>query len=137
MMQKQGPDTDIMDSIPVQSIRAELMQNPWCIALILFGSVARGESRAISDIDLCVITQGNTPEPELMNLLSYGSERIDMSLFSSLPLTLRFRVIKEGKILFCKDTLALHRIKADTIREYLDIAPLIRRQSLHFVNSTG
>ena len=72
-----------------------------------------------------------------MNLLSYGSKRVDVSLFFALPITIRFRVIKEGKILFCKDPLAIHRIKSDTIREYLDRAPHIKRQCLRAMNLPG
>lgn len=32
-----------------------------------------------------------------MDILWYGSRKIDVSLFHDLPLTIRFRVLKEGK----------------------------------------
>lgn len=72
-----------------------------------------------------------------MDLLSYGSGKIDVSLFWDLPITIRFRVIREGKVLFCRDTPAINGIKADTVREYIDVAPLIRRHSLHAIGITG
>ncbi len=134
MMQSQNSYNNRMDTPSFKSILHELKANTDCVALMLFGSVAREEARAISDIDLCIITRKNTPEPEAMNLMSYGSEGIDISLFWDLPLMIKFRVIKEGKILFCKDPLLLHRIKTDTIREYLDTAPLIRKHSLHCID---
>jgi len=104
----------------------ELASRDEVIAIILFGSVARGHAREISDIDICIITR-QVPEPVKMDLLSYGSEEIDVSLFYDLPITIRFQILREGKILSCRETLALHAIMADTVREYPDIAPCIRR----------
>jgi predicted nucleotidyltransferase len=42
------------------------------IAIILFGSVARGQAREISDFDICVITGKEIPEPVKIDL---GNER--------------------------------------------------------------
>ncbi len=109
----------------------ELHSRENIIAVILFGSVARGTSGPLSDIDLCIVTSQNIIEPEKRELQSYGSRRIDMSIFYDLPLTIRFRVLREGKLLYCRDSLALHRIIVSTVRQYLDTAPLIRKHSLH------
>jgi predicted nucleotidyltransferase len=117
----------------ISPVTEELRTKESVIALILFGSVARGQSRQDSDIDLCVLTRTNIPEPERMDILSYGSRKIDVSLFHDLPLTIRFRVLKEGKIIFCKDALYLHRTTVATVREYLDCAPLIKKHCLHAI----
>ena len=109
----------------------ELRTNDNVIALILFRSVARGEAREYSDIDLTIITRTGIFKPEEHYLLIYGSRKVDVSLFFALPITIRFRVIREGKVLFCKDPLQLHRTKVKTVQEYLDIAPLIRRHCRH------
>ena len=127
--------SDITDTIPdmqqITPIIRELSLKDDVIALVLFGSVARGQARRISDIDLCIVTPGNIPQSNRWDLLSYGSQRIDVNLFCDLPITIRFRVIREGRVIFCKNALLFHRIKAETVREYLDIAPLIRRHCLH------
>jgi|WetSurMetagenome_2_1015567.scaffolds.fasta_scaffold161116_3 uncharacterized protein len=115
----------------------ELSAHEEVIAIILFGSVARGQARKDSDIDICVIARHNTPETVMMDLLSYGSEKMDISLFRDLPITIRFNAIRDGRILFCRDLPELRRIMADTVREYLDIAPLIRRSSLHAIGISG
>ena len=125
------PPKTIPQDAPVKQIVEELRTNDNVIALILFGSVARGEAREYSDIDLTIITRTGISEPEEHYLLSYGSQKVDVSLFFALPITIRFRVIREGKVLFCKDPLQLHRIKVKTVQEYLDIAPLIRRHCRH------
>ncbi len=115
----------------------ELAARDEVIAIILFGSVARGHAREISDIDICIITGKEIPEPVKMDLLSYGSGDIDVSLFYDLPITIRFQVLREGKILSCRDTLALHAVMADTVREYLDIAPFIRRNCFRALGMSG
>jgi len=101
------------------------------LAIILFGSVARGQARPFSDIDLCVVTRPHVPESERSDLQSYGSRKIEVSIFDTLPLPVRFRVIREGKLVWCKDRLAVHRVMAETIRNYLDNSSRIRRHSLH------
>jgi predicted nucleotidyltransferase len=127
----------IKEIAAIKPVIDELRANDHTLALILFGSVARGDARKDSDIDLCIVTSRDIPEPDKMDLLSYGSGNIDVSFFWDLPVTIRFRVIREGKVLFCKDTLELNGIKADTVREYLDIAPLIHRHSLHAIGITN
>ena len=116
---------------------SELCTKDSVVAIILFGSVARGRARPVSDIDLCLLTKTGTPESEQIDLISYGTAKIDISLFSGLPLPIRFRVIKEGIVLFCRDPLALHRTRTATVREYLDTAPLIRKYCLHALQVTG
>jgi len=132
-----GKTQKVPDDVALGAVLEELRAKESVIAIILFGSVARGEARPISDIDLCLITKKEITEPEQIDLLSYGSEKIDISLFRDLPPTIRFRVIKEGKTLFCRDHLAHHRIKVDTVREYLDTAPLIRKYCLHALGIAG
>ena len=113
----------------------ELQAHDAVLGLILFGSVARGCARPFSDADLCIVTRKNTTDAVRMELLSYGSKKIDVSIFSDLPVQIRFRVIKEGRILFFKDFLALHRIRVATVREYLDLEPFIKRHCLHAITA--
>ena len=127
--------SEIADSIPdmqqINPIIRELSLKDDVIALVIFGSVARGQARSISDIDLCIVTPKDLSQSSRWDLLSYGTEKIDVNLFCDLPITIRLRVIREGRVMFCKNALLFHRIKAETVREYLDIAPLIRRHCLH------
>lgn len=115
----------------------ELQANNAVLGLILFGSVARGCARPFSDVDLCIVTEKKLPDTVRMDLISFGSKMVDVSIFSDLPIQIRFRVIKEGRILFFRDALALHRIKADTVRKYLDFAPFLKRRCLHTISAAG
>jgi len=121
----------------ITSVVEELQAHDAVLGLILFGSVARGCARPYSDVDLCIVTKKNTPDAVRMELLSYGSKKIDVSIFSDLPVQIRFRVLKEGKILFFKESLALHRIKVATVREYLDFEPFLRKHCLHAITADG
>ena len=131
LMQGSATADTLPDMQQIAPLIRELFQKEEVVALVLFGSCARGQARSISDIDLCIVTQRDLPQSDRWDLLSYGSEGIDLTLFWDLPVTIRFRVIREGRVLFCKDTLRFHRIQAQTVREYFDIAPLIRRHCLH------
>jgi predicted nucleotidyltransferase len=111
-MQMRDPQNAIPGIEQAKPVIDELAAREEVIAIILSGSVARGQTREISDIDICVMTKKGAPEPVKMDLLSYGSEKTDVSLFYDLPITIRFRVIREGKLLFCRDTPGLHAIMA-------------------------
>jgi predicted nucleotidyltransferase len=82
---------------------------------ILFGSQAKGCQKKESDIDICVITDGNDDRP-----LEFSSPKYDISLFHKLPLTFRYRALREGSILFSKDGPLLAKVKFWTIKQYLD-----------------
>jgi len=96
------------------------------ISIYLFGSYARGREKPFSDIDICVIADKHAKRDEI---LSHSSKKIDISIFHDLPMSMRFRVIKEGKLLFSRDELKLHRIIVATIRSYLDFKPHILRRT--------
>ncbi len=72
---------EIEDVAAIKPVIDELQTNDHVLALILFGSVVRGEAREDSDIDLCIVTSRDIPESEKMDLLSYGSGKLDVSFF--------------------------------------------------------
>ena len=102
-------------------------------AIYLFGSYAKGNAKPISDIDISVITKRNVPRNIKEEILSNSSKNIDISIFWDLPPTIRFRVFKEGKLLYKRDEIALQRVKVDTLKSYLDIQPMIKRHCIHIV----
>lgn len=82
---------------------------------ILFGSRVRGRPRADSDIDVCVVTEGEDDEA-----LALSSGRMDISVFRRLPLYMRYRVLRDGEVLFCKDEGLLTKLRFWTVKLYLD-----------------
>jgi predicted nucleotidyltransferase len=114
-------------SIFDEQIISELKEIKDVEAIYLFGSYAKNKVKPYSDIDLCLITPKGLPDKKKALLGSHSSDKIDISLFWDLPLSIRFRVFSEGKLLYCKDELFLLRVKVDTIKEYLDFQPVIER----------
>ena len=104
----------------------ELTNNKKVEAIYLFGSYARGNIKHFSDIDICVVTERNISKGVKEEILSNSSKKIDISIFWDLPLSIRFRVIKEGKLLYKRDALKLQRVKVDTLKAYLDFQPIIK-----------
>ena len=95
-------------------------------AVYLFGSYARGEIHAKSDVDFCVFLK-KEDEKTISEVSSYSSDNVDISFFHMLPLAIRFRVFKEGKPLAIKDKSFIDIFKISTWKNYLDIKPLINR----------
>ena len=57
--------------------------------------------------------------------LSYLSESdLDIQMFQQLPVFIRVRVLKEGKILFCRDMDTLYSIALQTVREFAYFRPV-------------
>ena len=95
--------------------------------MYLFGSHARGVAGPTSDLDICVITESDISRQEKEEIMGNSSRRIDIVLFWNLPPVIRFRVLREGRPLYIRDELALHRIRVKTLDTYLDMQPMIRR----------
>ncbi len=110
----------------IDKIIEPFKKNRDVISIYLFGSYARGREKPFSDIDICVIADKHANRDEI---LSHSSKKIDISIFHDLPMSMRFRVIKEGKLLFSRDELKLHRIIVATIKSYLDFKPHILRRT--------
>lgn len=97
------------------------------VAVFLFGSRARGESAPGSDIDVCLILRPGNYSPMILNQkrLSYLKEgNADVHIFSQLPLYIRHRVLKEGKILLCQDEDLLYEIAFRTVQAFEDFRHL-------------
>jgi uncharacterized protein len=96
------------------------------LAAYLFGSAVRGELRGISDIDICVI--GRLNKEEKRRILRECSEKLDISFFDELPISIKFRVFKEGRVLFVRNHASLNRIKMITLREYRDYYEIVKKR---------
>jgi hypothetical protein len=99
------------------------------IAIMLFGSHAGGQAGPLSDIDLCIVTENTLSREEKDLILSHASRTLSLSIFRDLPPAVRFRVLKEGVILWGTPDLRLQRIQVETVRAYLNVKPLIERHT--------
>jgi len=95
------------------------------IAVLLFGSTAREEQHPKSDIDICLVL---IPQKKPYNNLYMSHKRLkylsqsdmDIQIYQQMPLYIKTRILKEGKILFVKNENLLYDIAIKTVKEFED-----------------
>jgi predicted nucleotidyltransferase len=97
------------------------------LAVMLFGSRARGDASRASDVDVCLVLDPRAAADPSERLLAYADLDLDLSVFQMLPLAIRSRVLKEGKVLLGKDEDALYELAIRTAKQWEDFKPQHRR----------
>ena len=113
----------------MEKILAKAMEDPKVVAIILFGSRARGDTTVGSDYNLCLMLCPGQYTVEYLfqkrlGYLALGAG--DVHIFSQLPLYIRQRVLKEGRVLLCKDEEELYETAVRTAREFEDFRHMYR-----------
>jgi len=107
----------------IEQVLAKAERDAEVVAVFLFGSQARGEPTPGSDTDICLILRQDNHEPLTLfqKRLSYLKEAdADVHIFSQLPLYIRRRVLKEGKILLCHSEDVLYEVAFRTAQAFED-----------------
>jgi predicted nucleotidyltransferase len=125
-MKTEGKDRFLSEHPEVERLIRDLPKDQ-VTAVILFGSQATGKARPYSDIDICLLTIPDLGREAKDTLNSFGSRTIQISLFSDLPPAVRFRVFRDGILMYGRDDLALHRARVAAVKGYLNVRPLIDR----------
>jgi predicted nucleotidyltransferase len=100
---------------------ARAKNDPQVLALILFGSRARGDASTRSDVDVCLVPgdQDTSALDCARKRLEYLADAdVDLTVFPQLPLVVRSRILKEGTVLFVRDEDALYALAARTARAF-------------------
>lgn len=108
---------------PLARLLSKTKQDPGILAVILFGSQARGESTPASDLDVCLVLQDRryTPLHLSRKKLEYLKiEGLDIQVYQQLPLYIRHRVIKEGTIIYVRDEEGLYELAFRTAQAFED-----------------
>jgi len=104
-------------------------QDDQVLAVMLFGSRAREEQIEKSDADVClVLTPRKYGAKELsQKKLEYLTRSdLEIEVYQQLPLYIRVRVLKEGKVLNCRDEDELYAVAFKTIEEFGDFEHIYR-----------
>ena len=115
----------------VDKLLAQACQDADVLAVFLFGSVARGEQTARSDIDVCLVLMPRTSYERTFlsrKRLEYLAQfDLDVQIFQALPLYIRTRVLKEGRVLFVRDDDLLYEMAFRTAQAFEDFKPIYYR----------
>lgn len=106
------------------------------IAVYLFGSYARGVAGPLSDVDIAVLLKGHPDEEyclevrlELIGGLTnrLHMDEVDVVILNQAPPALCYAVLRDGRLLFCRDSTALALFRLQSVNAYLDFKPLLER----------
>ncbi|ADQ05411.1 DNA polymerase beta domain protein region [Caldicellulosiruptor owensensis OL] len=102
------------------------------VVAYLFGSFAMGTYTPLSDIDIAILFDKDLPK-EIMEELEndiidglvkiFKTDEIDLVVLNHAPLSVRYGVLKTGKIVYCSNIEKTVDFQTDVISKYLDIKP--------------
>jgi predicted nucleotidyltransferase len=116
-------------------LRAVLEPRSEVLVAYLFGSVARGTSGPLSDVDVAVLLSDDVDpwavQLELMAAVAsvIGSSDVDVLVLNRAPVSLAYRVLRDGQLLLSRDERARIRHWAATVSTYIDMEPFRRALS--------
>ncbi|MGH8773260.1 MAG: type VII toxin-antitoxin system MntA family adenylyltransferase antitoxin [Burkholderiales bacterium] len=104
------------------------------VAVYVFGSVARRESGAASDVDIGIVFAKPPPATLSGPVLEIEGEleqalgrRVQLVALDNAPVDLVHRVLRDGEIVFEADRSARIRFEVAARNEYFDLLPVLRR----------
>ncbi|MFH1585349.1 MAG: nucleotidyltransferase domain-containing protein [archaeon] len=103
-----------------QKFRERIINDKKVLAVLIFGSYARKED--YKDVDVCIVLDKKYLNKEMTSKrIDYHSDvssKFDIQIFQQLPVYIRIKILKEGRIIFCKNEDRLYDIAFETIKEY-------------------
>ncbi len=114
--------------------------DPRINSLYLFGSYARDKIKPLSDIDIAVLLRKSVAKKEywdikleLLNkaMTALGTDEIDFVLLNEAPYELRYNILKEGRILFCRNEKEKVEFQEKAVMDYLDTHALREEGFFH------
>jgi predicted nucleotidyltransferase len=109
------------NQVAMARLTAQARGDPDVLAVLLFGSRARGDATPASDHDVCLVLAA-PPRSDLdasekrLQYLALGN--LDVVVFQQLPLHIRSRVLREGRVLFTRDEDALYAVAIRTAKAF-------------------
>jgi len=116
-------------------IREVVERRPEVVVAYLFGSVARGTAGPLSDVDVAVLLRGEVDPFEVRLALlaelaeALASDDVDLVVLNQAPISLAYRVLRDGRPLVSKDEGARVRHRVEVVDRYLDMEPFRRVQA--------
>ncbi len=107
----------------------EVLKEIRLVVAYLFGSQARGQARPVSNVDIAVYLNEGLKKGERFDLklrligdlsVILQTDGVDLLLLRDLPLFFQYRIVREGKLIFCKDELQRIRFEFRVMSLFFD-----------------
>jgi hypothetical protein len=107
----------------LKMIKEKARKDKDVLGIIVFGSYARKESKHFSDIDVCIVLQPKKFDNLFMTnkkleYLDIAPDKYDIQIFQQLPIFIKVRIFKDGRLLLNKDYDAMFNVAINTIKEF-------------------
>ncbi|MDO8508577.1 MAG: nucleotidyltransferase domain-containing protein [Nanoarchaeota archaeon] len=110
---------DLENFLPKKFL-TEVKNDKEVIAVLVFGSYARGEQ--YRDIDVCLVLDKKysnlSMSKKRLHYLSDLPNKVDLHIFQQLPIYIKTRIMKEGKVFLLKNEDRLYEIAIETMKEF-------------------
>lgn len=115
-------------------IRAYFKKQPDVVAVYLYGSQARSEADKDSDIDLAVLLDeekgkklpsswGGRQVHFMNDLIGLLNQQMEIQDLSAVAISFVYRVLSEGKLLYCKNDSERVKFETRVLNQYFDLKP--------------
>lgn len=105
---------------------------PGIQAVYLFGSVASGDTRAPSDIDLGVVPRDPSVRGDKLNILAdlakSGFDNVDLVFLDIKDIVVRFEAVRHNRLVYCSPGYDAGSFFSLTLRQYFDFMPYLKIQ---------
>src|SRR5574341_1761452 len=101
--------------VEIESIKKDfsfLFPRDDILAILLYGSAAKGDETLRSDIDICIVLPSRKNMKDILNevfrKLDILTKKYDVRFFEELPLYIQINIIESNKIIYSKDVYELY-----------------------------
>lgn len=113
-----------------------LSQDDSVEAIWLFGSRARGEADALSDVDIAVLARGGLDASTLwerqlswtaLAVEALGTDEVGVQVLNRLRVAHRYGMLRDARLLWSRSPEVAADFEARTLKEYFDLRPYLDR----------
>ena len=118
---------DIETRLPLAS--EYLRSHPKVVFAYLFGGLARGEHRPLSDVDIAVYLAGIVTADVKLDILGklidiLGTDEIDLVILNTAPPLLAMNVLRKKQVMADNEPAMRHRFESLSFKKYFDFLPV-------------
>jgi hypothetical protein len=118
---------DIEQRLPLAA--EYLRSHPRVVFAYLFGGLARGERRPLSDVDIAVYLAGIATADVKLDILGklidiLGTDEIDLVILNTAPPLLAMNVLRKKQVVADNEPAMRHRFESLSFRKYFDFLPV-------------